>query len=144
MEMLAKSTVLMTCPRAFNRVLCLAKLKGLTSEPMMRNTEYSAVSAESVLLSVVVVLVSMMLMLFTTVTGAGTIMVGTGVGVVVATDATSGEELETAAATALSVEKAAAEHRPVRYIMVVIMSAVAAALVKALLSAGVLLVVCNT
>ena len=117
-------------------MLCLASLKGVTLEPMMRNTEYSAVSAESVLLSVVVVLVSMMLTLFTTVTGAGTMMVGTGVGVVVATDATLGEELDTAAAVALSVEKAAAEHRPMRYIMVAVMSAVAGSLAKALLCAG--------
>ena len=45
---------------------------------MMRSTEYSAVSAESVLLSLVVFTVSW------TVKGAGTLMVGVGVGAVVA------------------------------------------------------------
>ncbi len=45
---------------------------------MMRSTEYRAVSAESVLLSVVVLTVSW------TVKGAGTLMVGVGVGAAVA------------------------------------------------------------
>jgi hypothetical protein len=78
MEMFPKSTVLMTWPKAFNRVLWRAKLKGVTSLPMMRSTEYKAVSAESVLLSVVVLTV------FWTVNGGGTLMVGVGVGAVVA------------------------------------------------------------
>ena len=82
--MLLKSTVEMTCPSAVNKVLWRARLKGVTPEPMMRSTEYSAVSS---------VLVALLVSVFMTVTGLGT--VGMGVGALVA--AGTGLALATAA-----------------------------------------------
>ena len=77
----------MTCPNALNKVLWRARLKGVTPEPMIRSTEYSAVSS---------VLVALLVSVFMTVTGFGTVGMGVGALVAAGTVAT-GLALATAA-----------------------------------------------
>ena len=86
MEMLLKSTVLMTWPSALSKVLWQSRLKGVTPEPMMRSTEYRAVAF---------VLLALLTSVFRTVTGLGAFvaagtrgaLVAAGAGLAVATAA---------------------------------------------------------
>lgn len=87
MDMLAKSTLVMSSNRPYSRVVWRASLKGVTSPPVMRSTEYRAVSAESVLLVVLLVVVlsvAMTAMEFTLAAAFAALSVGVGVGAVVA------------------------------------------------------------
>lgn len=70
--MLLKSTVEMTCPRAWIRIFWRLRSKGVTPEPMIRSTEYSAVAS---------VLVALLASVFMTVTEDG---LTTGLGALVA------------------------------------------------------------